>query len=504
MPVQKQEIPSQIKLDTKVGATNVKSPLSSANPTGTTQQEPLADPSPTTTEVSKEVDSQEPTSVSLAKPAATSSPKPTSPASTPEPWTQDNIALSSNDLLFVSQGSIIRWNSESQEIETWVSSESTSNLSGPTTTSGNYPGKILSYSQDEQVNKIAMLRSKGITANGVELFNLDLYDVNSGEAWTIVDNTTRISRMTISPDGEWIAYKKEEYPSQIVLSPVYEGDSDVEINISGDGSRILDDFEWSPDSRFLAWIDAGGIWLSDPQEFQPRLAVPSTIGVTYYGGEQSEILVEYESLDWSPQGRYLLTNVRPRLSEVSWMGIADTDRGQVSEIPGSFSPGDLIRNVEWTSEGDLVVINKVNQDEDTLSSLQVWRVVPTHDELILPELNINLSKADALPSVLRTLQEHNLAYPRKLDYRYYSFITVPAGPSDESSIFIYDTITNELIKICKLPLGTVDVVWSGDRQGAIVVGRHDSAIIAALDGDADDLYQIMGMDSCCFRWLPQD
>jgi WD40 repeat protein len=368
----------------------------------------------------------------------------------------------------------------------------------------NYPGKILGYSLDEQVGEIALLRSKGITANGVELFNLDLYDVTSEEAWTIVGNSTRISHMTLSPDGEWIAYKKEEDPYRIILLPTSERAGAGEVSISGDNSRILDGFEWSPDGRYLAWIDSSGIWLSDSRGFQPRLAVPNTIGMTYYGGEQSEILVKFDSLDWSPQGRYILTRVSPSQSEVSWMGIADTDRGLVSEIPGSFSPGDLIRNVEWTSEGDLLIVNGGSQVADSPTSLQIWRVVPTHDELIMPELNINLGNSLASPSAVSTLQEQNLAFPRKLDYRHYSFITVPEDPSDESVIFIYDTITQELDKVCKLPAGTIDVIWTGDGQGAIVVGRHNSAIIATLDSGADDLYQIMGVDSCCFRWLGQE
>jgi hypothetical protein len=486
--------PSQAPTSTlsAIGKTRVltksMTPYPSTTPTHILQSEPVATQLPTATEVRKKL---------------TSTPTPPSSSTTSAIMPAEITPLSSNDLLFIAQGSLMRWNSESQKIENWVVPDHLTDLPDSSAISTNYPGKILSYSKDDRVSKIALLRSEGITANGVELFNIDLLDIASGETWTIIDNSRRINRMQISPDGEWIAYQKDEDQNRISLVPTSEESIIVETSISSDGSRILADFEWSPDSRFIAWIDSNGLWLSDTTGFQPRLVVSNTIGMTYYGGEQSEIRVEFESLDWSPQGRYILSKVNPLQSEVSWMGIVDTDRGLVSEVPGSFRSEGFSPNVEWTSEGDLLIVKGWDQDEASSPSLEVWRVVPTYAGLVAPEIEINLGNLLNSEPANSALLEHDLAFPRRLDYRHYSFITVPVDPSDEAYIFVYDTISQELEVVCELPAGTVDVTWSGDGQAAIVVGKHNSALIATLDNNAYDLHKFIGMDSCCFDWYAQ-
>lgn len=489
--------PTMFFSDEDVAVTLVKTPQESLAMTHTPQTKQESESTPTATRDLEEpaevtMVSIEPTSVSLTKATATA---PASPTLTPVQLPQDKAALQTNDLLFIAGGSLMRWNSANQEIETWLAAEDINEQQLLTNANLNYPGKILNYSTDRQLDKIVLLRSEGITANGVELFDVDLFDVASGETRTIINNSTRLNHLVISPDGNWIAYQVEGENAQIHIVTTSDEASTVEFSVTGDSSRIGDDFEWSPDNRYLAWIDSGGIWLSENGEFQPRPVISNTIAMTYFGGEQTQVDVNFEGIGWSPQGRYILTNVSPSGSEVNWLGIVDTDRGLIAEVPGSFSAGAMMPNASWMSDGRLLTIGSGSGGDGSSPSLNIWQVKPTHAELIMPQSSIFLGAS---------LLEHVMTFPRKLDYRQYAFISTSLDPSGSSKMLIYDNITRELSEVAELPAGILNVTWSADGAGAILQGGHNSAILVTSDEEAFDLYQILGIDSCCFNWLPQE
>ncbi|MCK4901214.1 MAG: PD40 domain-containing protein [Anaerolineales bacterium] len=416
--------------------------------------------------------------------------------------------LITSDLLFLSLGSLMHWDSDLGLVTPVIEAPESDLPSEPLASLAMTSGSILKYSADTRFKIIALSRSKGISANGVELFDLAVFDVDYGELITLIDETPRIYQFSISPDGKWVAYTLHENVGQIYAIRTNGVGGPIEIGTyEAEDEWKYSQIAWSPDSRSVVWSDASGVWVSNPEEPHPRQILSDTLEVKDFHGDNSNIRVMYTSLAWSPVGRYILSKIQPYQSTVQWQGIIDTRRGHISEVPGSYEFRDPAASANWIQDGYLLVVYGSNAEENRSPSLKTLRVVPTRDDLIIheeeflfrPEQFVEFSKD------LRDQTELLLDLPTQINKWNQSFVLKSPKIGIQPILFKFDKKSGSLIAIGEIPFDTISVDWSPDGDSALLRGQHGSVlVILAEKPQVIDIGTAWELDPCCINWLPVD
>jgi len=127
--------------------------------------------------------------------------------------------------------------------------------------------------------------------------HLFVYDFATGKETQITNGVGRDDVPRYSPDGKWIAFERNSKELRIV-DPATKEEKQLATGIF-DAPPFADsrDFAWSPDSRFIAYLDAG------TKAFQNLHIVAAT------GGESRAVSFlansNAASVSWSPDGTYL-------------------------------------------------------------------------------------------------------------------------------------------------------------------------------------------------------
>jgi tricorn protease len=127
--------------------------------------------------------------------------------------------------------------------------------------------------------------------------HLYTYDFGTGKETQLTAGAERDDMPRYSPDGKWIAFERNSKELR-VIDPATKAEKLLASGIF-DTPPFADsrDFEWSPDSRFIAYLTAG------TKAFQNVHVVPATGGdtraVSFLANSNAG------SLSWSPDGTYL-------------------------------------------------------------------------------------------------------------------------------------------------------------------------------------------------------
>jgi WD40 repeat protein len=414
----------------------------------------------------------------------------------------------SSDLIFVSNGALVLWDSEDGVIKPIVQVPPIDNAAEATIEKGLPPGSILEYSADRRFRFIALLRSKGIAANGVELFDLALLDVEKGDFRLLIEEMPRIYQLSLSPDGQWFAYTTDEKTGRIYALRTDGIGKPIDI-----GSYIVDeDWEygqilWAPDGRRLVWSDASGIWITNPDEPDLRQILTDVIEIKDLQGEISSVRVMYPSLTWSPSGRFILALVKPFQSTVKWQGIIDARRGQISEVPGTYEYQSPAANARLGQNGDLIVSTGFDPEESHFPSLGIFRIVPTRDDMVIPKEEF-LFHPEQFVSITGDFNYNNeffLDVPTQIDEWNYSFIINPAEKTKQSVLFLFDKKSGSLSVVSEIPIDTISIDWSPNGDASILQGQHGSVLLILADErQVIDIGAAWELDSCCVDWMPID
>ena len=438
--------------------------------------------------------SQEPThtatSTGMGHPTISLSPtvhasKTSTPPSPVLPTTQSPEMTS--DLLYLTDGKLMRWDH--------VTDYSNLLASG-----------VEEFAVSESGKKVALLKTTNITANGVELFTLAILDFDTKQITNLIENTPRLYAVSISADGKWIAYTTDLSNGTIFVINTDDGEQKFEAGTcthEDDGS--CNKLAWSPDGGNLLWTDDRGIWKFNVELGSSHLLHPNVVRVTDPKGGEGEISVQFGSLAWSPKGRYVLLEVIPSDSGVRWQGILDTKNGRFAQVPNSSDYSTLDACACWSKDGSLMVGHSGNSAEDRPPNINVWRIVPTHNDLLILDKNFELD-SQFFPSLSNLDEFEQHYFPNWLsqinENKSYFGLTL-IDTNSNPLLFELDLRNGALSEIIVIPYNPIDVLWSPDGVGALIIGKNSEIIFAPFDGSLmRDLHLRLGEDAHNFIWLP--
>ncbi len=413
-------------------------------------------------------------------PSSTASPSLPTSTITPQPYINQT-----SDLLYLSDGKLYRWD----------------HITGYSVLLAE---NVEAYSVDASGEKISLLRSRNVVANGVQLFDLDVLNFKSMQIYSVIEQSPRMDAISISPDGEWIAYRQDSDEIYLVSSEksghsVALGDCRPSLSIH------CTQLSWSHDSRSLLWYASEGVWLSDVELRNPQLVQPDQVNILDPEGTINEMQVIFDGLTWSPNDRYALTHIIPSTEGVHWWAVIDTGRGRIVSVPGSSEYASRNIGITWTSDGDLLVLHSSDMSENFLPIAKLWEIVDTKPEILLLKNTIELIPDDISigeePDIIDN--DFYIDWLKQHDFATFHLGVASMDPQYQSILFSMDITEGSLKLLYTISAESRNVVWSPDGLGALVLGeRSQLFFVSFMAGESIDLRTLLGMDAHSFTWLP--
>jgi len=396
----------------------------------------------------------------------------------------------SSALLFISEQNLMRWDPFTNYVS--LISEN-----------------VLEYSASRNGRLVALLRSRNMVANGIGMYELSILDFDSKQINPIIEQTTRLYSLSMSPNGEWIAYYPQKNGGRLTLIRSDDSDERLELGFCHqDLNTPCDPVSWSADNRSVLWSDQRGLWLTQLDWDAPKLITMNMVEFTDPAGVVSTIQVTFDSLVWSPKGRYAIAEIVPSASIARWYVVIDTRREEFEEVPNSFQAGTEAGNTVWLSDGLLAVghLNKTGDEPNIMIS--IYEVVPTHPGIFLAVKELRLYKEDGVVIPETSLAPDNnifidwMQQPNTQIYNLFfgvRLLTETASPT-LYQLFIED---ERLQFVNTIPQLTDEVLWASDLSGALLIGENSDYYFQPLGEEKiKPLSQIFGKDATGFTWLP--
>jgi hypothetical protein len=312
-----------------------------------------------------------------------------------------------HDLLFLRQYSLMRWNHATGQIEALVTPEARQGQSGQrdytvawSTGPGGPPppdGGMIAFSTSTDGRSIALARWRGS-----EAYDIDLLDMETSQVTPLVqvqgEDLVRMaysSRMTISPDGEWVAYIQPDLPNMTPTPPggglapgmilavrTAAPEQRIEVGYCAQSQINMTcwNIYWSPDSHVIAWNDARGIWLAGLGQ-SAQLLVANDPYDSRGGGRVFHLWA------WSPLGRYALIMTGIYETDAGGYNVLDTEAGRVAgPLPISIFSGE---SVTWMRNGRLLITRPGNSVAGHGPSAEIWRIDPNLEPMLDREVELD-------------------------------------------------------------------------------------------------------------------
>lgn len=410
----------------------------------------------------------------------------TSPVEIVNPETE--LPERSSALLFISDQGLMRW-------------DPFTNFVSPISEN------VLEYSVSRSGRLVALLRSRNMVANGIGMYELSLLDLDSKQITPLINQTSRLYSLSISPNGEWIAYYPQKNGGRLNLIRSDGSDETLELGFCHQELNIAcEPVSWSADNRAVLWSDQRGLWLAYLDWESPRLISNNTIEYTDPAGVTSTIQVAFNSISWSPLGRYALAEIVPSTSLTRWYGVIDTRREEIIEVPESFQAGTHAQNTIWLSDG-LLAVGKIHETEGEITiQITIYEVVPTHPGIFLLNREIQLYPEDGfIAPALSQIPNTNIdwmAQPNPLFPDLFFGIRNQLGVASPT-LYQLEIEDEALQYLNPIPQSSVMVLWAVDLSGALIVGDNQDYYYLPIMGDEiQPLSQVFGKDAVNFTWLP--
>ena len=405
---------------------------------------------------------------------------------TPTKTRQPRIA---SDLLYLSEGRLMRWDRVTRFSSTLVEN-------------------VDSYTTDASGMRIILLRPRQVALNGQELFDLDLLDLSSKQVVHLVEETGRIYTPSLSPDGNRLAYRTS--PDEGAVQVISVGAAVLPLELGTCIPAAESDcsvLAWSPDSQHLLWSDARGIWTGKPPAEPARQIHANQVEVADPAGQSSQIQARFSGLQWSPLGRFALLTVSPDHSEVSWRAVLDTRTGRLQHLIDSYETDPKQASVEWLQDGTLAVARATDPQSGRSPVIQIWNVLPTNPNLVVELRKFEpFSQSDSGSQLQPSDRDQEILC---LDWIYQprpdnlQFGAILEGAFKRPALFDLKMSTGSLTQLAQLDPETEQVIWAPDGSGLLVIGTRGQVFYSSLDGrEVYDLRQQLGANPHQFLWLP--
>jgi hypothetical protein len=416
---------------------------------------------------------------------------------TPQPGYQTSPTLATitpslsnaSDLFFLAEDSLMRW-------------DHVTNYMVP------LAENVISFSTSFDGHRVVLLRSTGVAANGIALFNLDLLDLHTKQVSTLLKGITRLDNILISPNARWIAFLQGETLPTLYSISINEPEQRKQLGVCHktdySSCKMV---SWSPESNSLLWEDKLGIWVSNLDGSKPILVSTPIIEVTDPKGQKSRISVTFQGLHWSPKGRYVLSQIKTD-ADVCWFAVLDTRQERWIEVPGTFqmsTPSSA--SASWMKDGKLLVVNIVNQPKSPNALIDLWQVVPTRNELLVLEKEIQLSnlRFPALSQSVLSEIKYTASWSEQIRDQVICFGITSTGSSQE--LYLYWVIIEQEVSFFanQVEMQASEVLWSPDGTGALLVEGSSKVVFIPLEGSQPlQLANLVGKQARDFIWAPPE
>lgn len=366
---------------------------------------------------------------------------------------------------------------------------------------------VVEFAANDSNMRIGLLQTNNITANGAELFSLSMLDYRTRESTTLLKETSRLHNLKLSPDGQWLSYATLEDQGTVrIISTDGENRSQhigqcTQMQLRQCGENLA----WSPDSRTLLYSDDRGLWRGEVGREEPVLLFSNLLDIKDPRGEQNQVEVGFEDLDWSPAGRYAMAWVQVQESGVRWKGIIDTRVIRVVELPGTYELLSKTTNAIWTQDGGLFLVHGGRTAEHIEPYIQFWSVRPTDQNLLLLESTFRFGPGQLIVQPTEAFGPGDF-YPAWLHQLYenvFAFVLSNLASSNTTTLVTFDAHNNVLQPVAELPISFSSISWAPTNTGALVSGQQKELIYTSLNGgEPIDLRSVLGRETCCYSWLP--
>jgi len=457
-----------------------------------------ATPSLTSESQEERIDPPEPGPPSVlslaATPIATIAPIPTGQAKN-----QKQTHFLSSDLLFLAGHSLIRWDHHTHfgvALAEYVSE----------------------FSPDGSGNRIALLRSRGVTANGAELYDLDLLDLQTMQIARLLQETSNIGNVALSPDGKWLAFSQPLQGREVLVFPVSNP-----AQITGVGSCLDHDqmgcstLNWSPDSQNLLWSDHRGIWMADMANVDKTdgdadCVNPGVMPILDPEGKPSEIEAWLSSPLWSPAGRFVLLEVSPKQSNVRWQAVLDVSSRRIIQVIDSYETLATDASLSWLEDGRLAVARASSPNQNpalqgsAAPTIQLWQVVPTHSSLLIPGNHYPI-RTEAIfteePSSTGLNPALCFEWLQPMEPGHLLVSARVLNADHQPVLFRLDLGNGFLTPIAETAIDTQQILWAPDHSGFLAIGTDQQMSYFSIEVDKwFNLSSFGEADPNSARWLP--
>ncbi len=237
--------------------------------------------------------------------------------------------------------------------------------------------------------------------------------------------------------------------------------------------------------------------------------MPANVKINDPKGNAAEVTLTYSPYRWSPQGRFLLTQVQPQDSSIHWVGIVDTRTNRLGMIPGSY--GASIDCIAWTWDGSLLVPRAPESNPPQPAQVDLWEVLPTREDLVLLDRSYPLP-GEALSgtgAALDLVQDVLPCWFKQASDQVVRSAIIQQQTGKILAISGWHLRYGSLPGSQPLNLAAADPLWAPDGSSLLLAenpsqaGNNRILYISLDDHTLQDLRPALGEDACCFNWIPR-
>lgn len=401
----------------------------------------------------------------------------------------------SSDLVWIEDGSLLRWDTKKNEIINWAGMETESVVQ--------IDNKVIHYQLYLGDELIVALDDGSIGT--IDQTNLEF------QLKTSVEYQFDYPSYKVSPDGQWLAYATIEEGSDLIALYGY-----YLLNLQNAGRPTLlgscvlhpwtwegwcvPNFVWTDDSSTLTWNGYDGLWTVKPDNdpiFITQHQPWPDLGFYY----------KFVPQEWSPKGRYLYA-LRTGFDGYL-VFLIDTETGRTQWIPEAWAGWGVESSYQltWLDDGRLLEIFNPHYDWAE-HEIIIYQMVPSGEEILRQQ------REAILPMMLGTVETNSeIVESIKLRDNKIIMITDDVIYQRGANLSLRELSLSNLSLSKAKPLITWEdegytesVYWTNDGNWVFWGNISDGhvAIISVSSGEVIQLDDLFGESSCCFSLLEHD